>query len=151
MSRVCPITKNYILYPECMECKEKICDYFFCLVVGTRTFDNYCLLKNKLDKILSKQTKVVIVSGGASGADALAKKYAEENKYQYIEFKADWNTLGKAAGPIRNEQMHKFICNFAKRGVVAFWDGKSRGTKTNFELAKKYNNQIKIVKYNLVN
>lgn len=33
------------------------------------------------------------------------------------------------------------------RGVVAFWDGQSKGTAHNFELAIKYNTPIKIYNY----
>lgn len=39
-------------------------------------------------------------------------------------FPADWDTHGKAAGPIRNKQMAEF-----GDALLAFWDGKSRGTK----------------------
>ncbi len=147
MSQYCPITRSQVLYPECTECKEKICNYFFCLVVGTRTFNNYELLKTKLDKILGRCSDIVIVSGGASGADTLAERYAKEKGYKLIVFNADWNKYGKAAGPIRNEEMHKFISKFAKRGVVAFWDQKSKGTQTNFPLSNKYNNPLRIIKY----
>jgi hypothetical protein len=38
-----------------------------------------------------------------------------------------------------------------ERGVVAFWDGQSKGTAHNFELAIKYNTPIKIYNYLTVN
>ena len=86
-----------------------------------------------------------IVSGGANGADYLAKKYAADNGLVYIEVNAQWDVFGKSAGYIRNEKIHEFISRFENRGCVMFWDGKSAGTKHSIELAKKYNNQLKII------
>lgn len=121
---------------------------FACLIVGSRTFMDYELLKRKCDHLLQNQKDILIVSGGAKGADFLAEKYAKEKGYVLKVFRADWDKNGKAAGYIRNEEMHKFIATFEKRGVIAFWDGSSKGTAHNFDLAKKYNNQIKIINYN---
>ena len=56
---------------------------FYCLVAGSRTFNDYALLKNKLDAILSNHAPyVTIVSGGAKGADALAEQSADECGYE---------------------------------------------------------------------
>ena len=55
---------------------------FYLLVAGTRTFEDYNFLKEKLDHLLTNQKDrtINIVSGGARGADALAEKYAKEKK-----------------------------------------------------------------------
>lgn len=119
---------------------------FACLVVGSRSFNNYGLMKAKLDKLLVNQDSVLIVSGGARGADTLAEQYAKERCCPCEVFPADWST-GKSAGFVRNEKMHKFISTFESRGVVAFWDGKSRGTAHNFRLAEKYNNPLRVIRF----
>ena len=119
---------------------------FYCLVVGSRTFNNYELLKEKLDKLLVNYTDVCIVSGGANGADALAERYANEKGYELKVFKADWDNKGKCAGYVRNAQMHKYISKFQNRGVVAFWNGNSKGTEHSFKLAEQYNNPIRIIR-----
>lgn len=119
---------------------------FYCLVVGSRTFSDYELMKQRLDLLLRNQNNVVIVSGGARGADSLAERYAKEKGHPCKVFPADWS-LGKRAGFIRNKQMHEYIASFDRRGAVAFWDGSSRGTAQNFELAKQYNNPIRIVRF----
>lgn len=120
----------------------------YLLVVGSRGFHNYTLLSIYLDKCINNNKDICIVSGGAKGADELAKQYALRNKLEYKEFKADWDKYGKSAGYRRNEEMHKFISeNERERKVIAFWDGKSKGTQHNFELAKKYKNEIFIVRY----
>ena len=103
-------------------------------------------MKKILDKLLYNQKEVTIVSGGARGADSLAEKYAVDNGYPCVVFKADWRQYGKSAGIVRNEEMHRFIAQYKKRGCVAFWDGQSKGTYSNFDLAKKYNNPLRIVK-----
>ena len=45
--------------------------------------------------------------------------------------------------------MHEYIAQFPNRGVVALWDGKSKGTLHSIELAKQYDNPIKFIDYNL--
>ena len=123
-------------------------DKFYLLIAGSREFEDYELLKQCTDYALRNRTeKIAIISGGARGADALAKQYAYEKRYEYLEFKADWNTFGKSAGYIRNEEMHKFISQFENRGALYFWDGESRGTAQNFDLDLKYNIKSFIIKY----
>lgn len=141
------------------------------LIVGSRSYTDYegakkviekniqaMLLGNVFSSKLSVDdiTKmsenafscVEIVSGGASsGADVFAKKYAEEHpQIQYTEFPADWEKNGKAAGYIRNREMHKYLSQYEKRLVIAFWDGQSRGTAHSFSLAKEYGNDIVVIR-----
>jgi hypothetical protein len=54
---------------------------------------------------LDTNDKLVIISGGAKGADTLAKEFALYWGIEFLEFKADWEQYGKAAGFIRNKQM----------------------------------------------
>ena len=120
---------------------------FYCLVVGSRTFADYSLMERALDHLLKNKVSegITIVSGGARGADSLAELYAKKRGYDLKVFPADWNTFGKRAGYIRNEVMHEYISKFKERGVVAFWDYKSKGTAHNFPLAKKYKTPLRIV------
>lgn len=111
-------------------------------VVGSRDFDNYELLKKKLDKINKKSPITLFISGGAHGADHLGEMWAEENDIPKKIFKPDWDKFGRAAGIIRN----KDIVTSAEI-VVAFWDGESRGTKNSIDLAKTHSKILKIVKF----
>lgn len=145
MSKYCIEKDDTVLYLDCQECEKKICEYFFCLVVGSRDFNDYSFMKQKLDYLLQyHKGKVVIVSGGAKGADTLAERYAKENNYPMVVMKAEWNKYGNAAGFIRNRKMQEYISKADKRGVVAFWKNKSKGTAHNFELAEHFNNPIRI-------
>lgn len=121
------------------------------LVVGSRTFNDYEQLAKVLDKVAEGYKKITIVSGGARGADALAKKYAKNKGFEYKEFPADWDKYGKSAGYRRNEEMQKFIAQFDDRKVVAFWDGVSKGTQHSIDLAKKYNNELDVIKFGTEN
>lgn len=142
---VCPIGEDekYI-----MEIREEW-NEFFCLIVGSRIFSDYDLLAEKTDKLLqNKQGKdITIVSGGAKGADKLAEKYAKERGYRLIVMPANWDREGKSAGYKRDVRMHEFISKKEDRGVIAFWDGKSKGTQHSFELAKRYGNPIRVIRY----
>jgi predicted Rossmann-fold nucleotide-binding protein len=75
------------------------------LVCGGRDYKNKELLFKALKDANEKYGITLIIQGGAPGADALAKAWAMVNKVQQKEFKADWNSHGKAAGPIRNRLM----------------------------------------------
>ena len=108
-------------------------------IIGSRNFDNYKLVIETLKPYKSKIS--LIVSGAAKGADSLGEKWAIENNIQTLIFPADWDKHGKRAGFIRNEDIIK-NCD----GVVAFWDGESRGTAHSLSLAEKYNKPTKIVK-----
>jgi hypothetical protein len=109
-------------------------------VIGTRTFENYPQLCETLDNLSHKPTE--IISGGAKGADALAERYAHDNNIPLIVILANWEQHGKAAGPIRNQQIIE-----ACEQVIAFWDGQSKGTGHTIKTAKAKGKPTKIVNY----
>lgn len=49
----------------------------------------------------------VLIHGAARGADSIAAEYARNPEHfcKELPFPADWHMHGKAAGPIRNQQM----------------------------------------------
>lgn len=114
------------------------------VVAGGRDFSDYQLLEKTLDQYLENcfLSDVVIVSGGARGADRLGERYARKNGIDLKLFPADWDKYGKSAGYIRNEEMAKYGTH-----VVLFWNGESRGTKHMYDLAKKYKRNCTVIKY----
>ncbi len=64
-----------------------------------------------------------IVSGGAKGVDMCAAEYARRNGIILTEFLPEYKKYGRGAPIIRN----KTIVDYSDM-VIAFWDGKSRGT-----------------------
>ena len=113
------------------------------IIAGGRKFNDYDLLCQNCDKALSLQTEIEIVSGTANGADKLGEKYANEKGYKIKKFPADWDKYGKSAGYKRNEEMAKYADS-----LIAFWDGKSKGTKHMIDLAKRYSLNVKVVIFN---
>lgn len=125
------------------------------IIAGGRDFDDFPKLMNSSIAIISEITKkkdeldkIRIISGTERGADKLGEQYAKVAGYELSKFAADWDNLGKRAGYIRNGEMAKFAVEDDNYGVlIAFWDGKSRGTKHMIDLANKYGLEIHIVKY----
>lgn len=75
------------------------------LVCGGRDFMDRAWLFRELDALLSSRGVTIIISGCARGADTLGIEWAEARGIEVARFPADWNTHGRAAGPIRNQQM----------------------------------------------
>lgn len=109
-------------------------------VIGSREFQDYVLLKSTLDPVLERID--VIVSGGARGADSLADRYAKENGISLCVMKPDWNKYGRAAGILRNKDIIE-NCDEA----IAFWNGKSSGTKNSIDTCKKMGKRCKVVEF----
>ncbi len=102
-------------------------------VIGSRG-----LTVENLEKYLPPET-TEIVSGGAEGVDACAKRYALSRGIRFTEFLPEYRKFGKAAPLRRNDR----IVEYADM-VLAFWDGKSRGTRYVIEACQKRGKSIKI-------
>lgn len=73
------------------------------LVCGDRNWIDYDKVYRVL-KAMAPKVKLVI-QGGAKGADTHGKQAAIALRLPWVQFDADWETHGKAAGPIRNQEM----------------------------------------------
>ena len=62
-------------------------------------------LFRELDALHTARGVTAIISGCARGADTLGIEWAEARGMEVARFPADWETHGRAAGPIRNQQM----------------------------------------------
>lgn len=103
-------------------------------VIGSRSFDDYGLLSRFIiTRILPKRIRCII-SGGAKGADSLAKRFAEEYHCDFKVFHAEWRIYGSKAGYLRNHDIIK-TCDMC----FAFWDGASRGTAHAIQLCEELN------------
>jgi hypothetical protein len=113
-------------------------------IVGSRNFRNYALLVEILSPyyVALPLDNLIIVSGGARGADTLGKNYAENHGLDCNIFKPDWERYGKSAGFRRNQTIVD-----ASDIVIAFWDSESRGTADTIEKAKKAKKPTLIVYY----
>lgn len=81
-----------------------------------------------------------IVSGGAKGIDTCARAFAMENGIRLTEFLPDYKSYGRAAPLKRNLE----IIDYADE-ILAFWDGKSKGTEFVINKAKKQNKKVTVI------
>lgn len=102
-------------------------------VIGSRNL----IINNLGDYLPINVTE--IISGGAKGIDSCAKKYALEKGIKLTEFYPEYQKYGKGAPLRRNLQ----IIDYADI-VLAFWDGKSRGTKFVIEQCRKKGKTVRV-------
>lgn len=103
-------------------------------VVGSRN-----LIVQDLKRYLPEEV-TEIVSGGARGVDTSAKEYADAQGIKLTEFLPEYSRYGRGAPLKRNVSIVEYA-DF----VLAFWDGKSRGTKFVIDECKKQNKIVRIV------
>lgn len=132
------------------------------IVAGSRTFSNYSMLEKKCNQVIKEMSKefvnevgtleeylnnIVIVSGRARGADVLGEKYATQYNFEVSTFPAKWDTLGKKAGMIRNEEMAEYASQGQLGVLVAFWDGMSKGTSQMIRCATQRGLKVYVCEY----
>ncbi len=111
-------------------------------IIGSRGFEDIEECFRILDLINNGNVVKGVVSGGAAGADRMAELWAEHHGIPIKVLPADWETHGKSAGFIRNND----IWDNADFGV-AFWDGGSKGTAHSFNIARKQEKELFIFNY----
>lgn len=75
------------------------------IVCGGRDFDNVSAVRHALTAAHAKRPITLLIEGGATGADKLARQWAQSVEVQCVTEQADWKRYGPAAGPIRNRVM----------------------------------------------
>lgn len=107
-------------------------------IVGSRDFPSQ---QKVIDYVNQLSAHAQIISGGARGVDTWAEQAARKRGLNVTVFPAEWDRHGKVAGFLRNHD----IVKYADR-VVAFWDGKSRGTQHTMSLAKINGKPLEVIK-----
>ena len=113
------------------------------LVSGSRIFDDERLAFKVLDDIHQidcEYQPLIIVHGGAKGADNIAARWAYDRGMHSEVFKPDWDNLGKAAGILRNIDMLRSGVDL----VVAFPRGHARGTKHMIKIAQEAGTEVRV-------
>lgn len=114
-------------------------------IVGSRTFNNYAYMRYRFLQIITENNiseKIQIVSGGAVGADNCAEQLARELGFSIKIYKPNWETHGRSAGFIRNQKIVD-----ASDLVIAFWDGKSKGTFDTIKRTKAAGKKVFIERF----
>lgn len=110
------------------------------IIAGSRNFNNYDFLQTKIDELKLNITE--IICGEARGADLLGKQYGINHNIPIKSFPAKWDKYGKSAGYIRNKEMAEYADY-----LIAFWDGKSRGTNHMINIMRDLNKHGSIFIY----
>ena len=127
------------------------------LVTGDRNWDDVSKIASTIlltlgvdffgEDIVENKTffkKDVLIQGGAKGADFQAKQVGYWLGMVQEEYKADWNTYGKAAGVIRNKTMYE---QSRPDIVLAFHANieQSKGTKHMIKIAKAGGTLVRLI------
>ena len=75
------------------------------LVCGGRDYENAEALHQFMDELAQRITIVAVIEGDARDADRMAGEWARRQCIHNIKYCADWEKLGRKAGPIRNQLM----------------------------------------------
>jgi hypothetical protein len=109
------------------------------LITGSRKWKNMVKVFDILNKVIDKE-KDTIINGGSYGVDNYATLWCKQNKVKYIIIRPIFPSK-REYYLHRNAEMIS-MCD----KCIAFWDGKSRGTKFTFTYAKKRGKETQIFK-----
>ncbi|AGM46867.1 SLOG family protein [Pseudorhizobium pelagicum] len=128
------------------------------IVAGGRDFNDATLMRDSIEEFLAELdfNDLEFVLGGAPGADKQAQELAEEEALPHLVIPAAWYDMTSPC--VRRQNSHgeynalagmKRNIKMAEKGthLIAFWDGKSKGTKDMIDQAKKRNLVVKIINY----
>ena len=103
-------------------------------IIGSRSLTNIALEQYIREDVIE------IVSGGAVGVDSCAAEYAKRKGLKLTEFLPDYDRYGRAAPIVRNRE----IVDYADE-IIAFWDGKSKGTLSVIKYAQEIGKSCEII------
>lgn len=97
-------------------------------IIGSRS-----IVTLNLDRYIDKEYISKIVSGGANGVDTLAEKWARQHGIEVLIYKPQYEVYGGKYAPIQRDKDLVAASDI----VIAFWDGKSKGTKFTIDYARE--------------
>lgn len=114
------------------------------LVCGDRNWSDVELLNRSLDTFHKELKISCVIEGEATGADTLARTWAQQTGVLVESYPANWAQYGRAAGPIRNKQM---LEDGNPDYVIAFHNNitQSRGTRNMLNQALKHKGILEVI------
>lgn len=110
-------------------------------IVGSRNYNDYDAFEKIILSWMEKNGPIdSIISGGASGVDSLAERFAKKHKIEIMVYSPDWKR-GEEAPKMRNTLIVE-----ASQRILAFPTKDSRGTWDSVNKAKKKGIPVEIFK-----
>lgn len=110
------------------------------IIAGSRTIGSQQAVTNALFAAgYTPDAITEVVSGGARGVDVAGEFVAGRFGIPVKRFRADWRSLGKSAGYVRNAAMADYADE-----LLAVWDGVSKGTQHMINLMKKAGKKVTV-------
>lgn len=106
------------------------------LLIGSRSIETF-----DLSDYVPNDTELII-TGGASGMDSIAEKFADQHKISKLVLRPQYHIYKKMAPLKRNEKMVDLADE-----ILVIWDGKSKGTEYTIKYAQKRNKIITLIKF----
>lgn len=103
------------------------------IVTGGRDYAN----RDRVYTVLDSIGPDLVIEGGATGADQLAREWADERGVHHAIVPALWKKFDRAAGPMRNGVMVEILKALEKAGrecIVCAFPG-NRGTASCVSIA----------------
>lgn len=113
------------------------------IVCGSRRWNNRKAISDRLYELVmaSDGDYPVIVHGAARGADRIAEEEAGKAGLVTDPHPGDWGRYGKAAGPIRNEEMAALGADLC----IAFGPTPGSGTQDMVDRARKHGIPVEVI------
>jgi len=122
-------------------------DIFTIAISGSRSCNNESIDKiidtlNKINNYMMENNKIIKIHVGdcKTGVDNIVYKWCKNNNILHQIFIADWKSLGKYAGPVRNKEMIINV-NF----LFAFPSPQSKGTISAINIAREKGVKMEII------
>ena len=127
---------------QCFENWQKRLGNVRILICGDRNWCDMSIIERELRKF---PVGTIVIHGAAKGADILGGFVADKLGFKVISFPAKWNIYGRAAGPIRKQQM---IDEGKPELVLAFHEnlGESKGTRDMVSRARGIGIKVNVIK-----
>ena len=119
------------------------------VVVGSSRFYDYGLVEDAMDKWTSEEAHPdLVITGGASGVDYLAERWADNHNVQYAVFSEEWNAprsgleddgRGEAPTSLTNQLLD------AATHVLAFPSSTSKWTHVVIAMAEAMDIPVKVI------
>ena len=114
------------------------------IIAGSRTLQKLNMVEVGMSKIGFPTSKIsYVISGNASGVDRLGEAWAKRHAIKIKKYPANWEKFGRSAGYKRNELMSRIA-----DVLVAFWDGKSKGTEHMIKIARE--KKLSVIIYKII-